>query len=1184
MSHADFVHLRVHSAYSLAEGALRIPQLVALCRDKHMPAVAITDTGNLFGALEFSMAAAKAGIQPIVGCQIALGVDVDPEAARHGPHGGNHLRDGDQLVLLVQSEAGYRNLLKIVSRSFVEMADDARPTVWLEQLEGATEGLIALSGGIAGLSGRLLSEGQDDAAEAAMLKLAELFPGRFYVEIQRHNIDAEDRLEKALLDLAYKHDLPLVATNEAFFTDEAMYEAHDALLCISQSAYVSQSERRRVTPEHRFKSAAEMRALFADLPEAIDNTLVIAQRCGFMPTEAPPMLPPFPTADGSTEEEALRAESEVGLDVRLEAHVYQDGMDAAAREAVAQPYRDRLKFELETIVNMGFSGYFLIVSDFIKWSKANNIAVGPGRGSGAGSVVAWVLTITDLDPLRFGLFFERFLNPERVSMPDFDIDFCQERRDEVIHYVQQKFGKDRVAQIITFGKLQARAVVRDVGRVLEMPYGQVDRIAKLVPNNPASPTTLGEAIDGEPQIQAMRDEDEAVAHLLDLALKLEGLYRNSSTHAAGVVIGDRPLSDIIPLYRDPRSSTLATQFSMKYVEAAGLVKFDFLGLKTLDVLQKAVELVGNKGVEVDLATLPLDDEKTFEMLARGDTTGVFQCESSGVRDVLRKLQPDRFEDIIAVVALYRPGPMDNIPSYIARKHGLEEVDYLHEDLEECLGETYGIPIYQEQVMQMAQQLAGYSLGNADLLRRAMGKKIKAEMDAQEENFVAGASKRDVPEVTSRRIFETIAKFAGYGFNKAHAAAYALIAYHTAWLKANHPVEFFAASMTLDMGNTDKLAIYKQELERQNIMLLPPDMNASGVDFAVAELDPPVEKPVAEGEEAEIPPIGGIRYALAAIKGVGRAAMVDLVAERDANGPFDDPFEVASRLKAHVMNRRQLERLIDAGGFDSLDVNRARVFDGIDHILAHAQSTQRERESGQFNLLGDMSADGAIKPQLMDRMDWLQSDKLQRELDAVGFYMSAHPLDEYGNLLEKLGIVSSVEMEDTVKMQGGMAALALAGSVISIQQRTSQRGSKYAFVQLSDATGTYEVMMFSEVLAASREVLESGNPVLIQTAARIDQGQLRLSGQSVRLLESAAASAPVAIRIWLEDMEPLPSLKALIEREATPNERDNANGRISLVIPDGSREVIVRLSGKYRCTPQIRAAMSAIQGISEVREL
>ena len=1184
MSHADFVHLRVHSAYSLAEGALRIPQLVELCREKQMPAVAITDTGNLFGALEFSLAAAKAGIQPIVGCQIALAVEEDPDAARKATNGANYNNDGDQLVLLAQSETGYKNLLNIVSRSFVEMADDARPMVWLENLEGVNDGLIALSGGAAGLPGRLLAEGQADAAEAAVLRLADLFPERFYIEIQRHNVDSEDRLETAFLNLAYKHDLPLVATNEAMFAETDMYEAHDALLCISQSAYVSQSERRRVTPEHRFKSAAEMRALFADLPEAIDNTLVIARRCSFMPTEAPPMLPPFPTADGKSEEDTLRAEAEAGLEARLEAHVYAEDMDAAAREEVAKPYRERLKYELETIVNMRYPGYFLIVSDFVKWSKANNIAVGPGRGSGAGSVVAWVLTITDLDPLRFGLFFERFLNPERVSMPDFDIDFCQERRDEVIHYVQQKFGHDRVAQIITFGKLQARAVVRDVGRVLEMPYGQVDRIAKLVPNNPANPTMLQEAINGEAQLQAMRGEDEAVAHLLDLALKLEGLYRNSSTHAAGVVIGDRALSEIIPLYRDPRSSTLATQFSMKYVEAAGLVKFDFLGLKTLDVLQKAVELLAESGTEVDLATLPLDDAKTFEMLTCGDTTGVFQCESSGVRDVLRKLRPDRFEDIIAVVALYRPGPMANIPSYISRKHGREKVDYLHEDLEQCLGETYGIPIYQEQVMQMAQELAGYTLGSADLLRRAMGKKIKAEMDAQEETFVAGARERGVPEATSRRIFETIAKFAGYGFNKAHAAGYALIAYQTAWLKANHPVEFFAASMTLDMGNTDKLAIYKEELERQNIVLLPPDMNESGVEFGVAPLDPPAAMPLEKGEEKTVSPIRGICYALAAIKGVGRAAMAELVAEREKNGPFDDPFEVASRLNAHVMNRRQLEHLVEAGAFDTLDSNRARVFDGIDQILAHAQSTQRERESGQFNLLGDMSGDNAIKPKLADRMDWLQSEKLQRELDAVGFYMFVHPLDEYASVLLKLGIVSSKEMEDTVNAQGGAAALALAGSVVSIQQRVSQRGSKYAFVQLSDASGTFEVMMFAEVLAASREVLESGKPVLIQSAARIEQGQLRLSAQSVRPLEAAAASATVAIRIWLEDLEPLSLLKAIIEREATPQEHDNANGRISLAILDGSREIIVRLSGKYRCTPQIRAALRTIPGVSEVREL
>ncbi|MBT3929646.1 MAG: DNA polymerase III subunit alpha [Rhodospirillaceae bacterium] len=1183
MSHADFVHLRVHSAFSLAEGALRVPQLVELCRTREMPAVAITDTGNLFGALEFSMAAAKAGIQPIVGCQFALASE--PDESRNGFRGGNRPPADDQIVLLAQSEAGYRNLLRIVSRSYVEMADDRNPVVTLAELEGETDGLIALTGGVAGLPGRLIAEGQMDAAKDALLQLKALFPDRLYMELQRHGLEIEDRLEPAFIDLAYEHDIPLLATNEAFFADEGMYEAHDALLCISQSAYVSQSERRRVTSEHRFKSAAEMRALFADLPEAIENTLVVARRCAFMPTETAPMLPPYPTEEGRTEEQELTTEAEAGLEARLVAHVFTEDMDAAAREEAAKPYRDRLRFELETIVNMGYPGYFLIVSDFIKWSKANGVAVGPGRGSGAGSAVAWSLTITDLDPLRFGLFFERFLNPERVSMPDFDIDFCQERRDEVIHYVQQKFGHDRVAQIITFGKLQARAVVRDVGRVLEMPYGQVDRIAKMVPNNPANPMTLQQAIDSEDALKAMRKEDEAVAHLLDLALKLEGLYRNSSTHAAGVVIGDRPLSDIVPLFRDPRSATLSTQFSMKYVEAAGLVKFDFLGLKTLDVLQKAVELLADRDVEVDLATLPLDDEGTFKMLARGDTTGVFQCESSGVRDVLRKLGPDRFEDIIAVVALYRPGPMDNIPSYISRKHGTEEVDYLHDDLEQCLKETYGIPIYQEQVMQMAQELAGYTLGGADLLRRAMGKKIQSEMDAQQETFVAGAAARGVDEATSTRIFETIAKFAGYGFNKAHAAAYALIAYQTAYLKANYPVEFFAASMTLDMGNTDKLAIYKQELARHHIDLLPPDVNLSGVDFTVASINLDAATQQAAAEDDEPVSIGGIHYALSAIKGVGQAAMGDLVQEREANGRFDSPYEVASRLDAHILNRRQLEQLVQAGAFDSLDGNRARTFDSIDQILGHAQAIQRERESGQFSLLGDPGEEGGLPaPEPFDRADWPQPDRLQRELDAVGFYMSAHPLDDYGKLLDRLGVVGSTELEQTVERQGGAANVVLAGSVIAVQQRTSQRGSRYAFVQLSDAAGTFEITMFAEVLAATRELLESGKPVLVQTAARFEEGQLRLTGQSVRELAAAAASAPVAIKIWVEGMESIGSLKTLIDREARPGEGKRGNGRIRLVIPDGEQDVIVRLDGGYLCTPELNRAMRAIHGVVDVQEI
>ncbi|MCZ6509349.1 MAG: DNA polymerase III subunit alpha, partial [Alphaproteobacteria bacterium] len=1118
---AEFVHLRVHSAYSLAEGAVRIPELIALCREHNLPAVAVTDTANLFGALEFALAGAKGGIQPIIGCQLAILADSDKTEAAV---------PASELIVLVQSEAGYRNLLHLVSQSYATEDPLRRAQLSLGDLSGNTDGLIALTGGVAGAVARLLANGQREAAAQALQSLTELFPGRLYVELQRHGLDSEARVETALIDLAYANDLPLVATNEVFFTDGAMYEAHDALLCISQSAYISQSDRRRVTPDHRFKSAAEMRALFADLPEAIDNTLVIAQRCAFMPAARSPMLPPYATGKDVDENVELRQQAEAGLETRLTRHVYNDTMDQAARTDAAVPYKERLKFELQVIEDMGYSGYFLIVADFIKWSKSHDIAVGPGRGSGAGSVVAWSLTITDLDPLRWGLFFERFLNPERVSMPDFDIDFCQERRDEVIAYVQDRYGYDRVAQIITFGKLQARAVVRDVGRVLEMPYGLIDRIAKLVPANPANPVSLQQALDSEPQLQELQRNDENIAHLLDLALKLEGLYRNSSTHAAGVVIADRPLEEIIPLYRDPRSETLATQFSMKYVELAGLVKFDFLGLKTLDVLQKSVSMLANRGIAIDLESLPLDDAATFEMLSRGDTTGVFQCESSGVRDVLRKLKPDRFEDIIAVVALYRPGPMDNIPSYINRKHGREPVDYLHKNLEECLSETYGIPIYQEQVMQMAQVLAGFTLGGADLLRRAMGKKIKAEMDAQRDVFVSGAKQRNVDEDTAVRIFETIAKFAGYGFNKAHATAYALIAYQTAYLKANYPVEFFAASMTLDMSNTDKLALYQQELELQNIALLPPDINRSEVEFSV-------DTAALAAPDGDAPPSntkgGAIRYALAAIKGVGPAAMAMVVQERRENGSFNGVFDVAGRVDPQALNKRLLEHLVAAGAFDALNGNRAQVFLGIDRILSHAHAQNAERQSGQFNLLGDSQTGGlADAPRLEPVDDWPQVERLERELDAVGFYLSAHPLDEYVSALERLGVLRYDNLHDTVAANGGTMIVMLAGTVLNLQHRTSQRGSRYAFIQLSDSSGAFEVTAFSEVLAANREILENGKPVLLQVAARLEEGQLRLTVQSVRDIDSAAATAPMVIKIWLDDPAPLQSLKSIIDREAS----------------------------------------------------
>ncbi|MFQ5773201.1 MAG: DNA polymerase III subunit alpha [Kiloniellaceae bacterium] len=1161
MPHAGFVHLRVHSAYSLLEGALKIDELIALCRGHAMPAVAVTDSGNLFGALEFALAARRAGVQPIIGCQIALGRERGELAGGSPPSPAP-----EPFVLLVQSEAGYRNLMKLVSKSYLETAPGEPPQVAPADLDTFGGGLIALTGGPAGPVGRRLLEGRDEVAEEILRALARIFPGRLYVELMRHGLPEETRIEDRLVDLAYAHDLPLVATNEAFFADENMYEAHDALLCIAEGAYVAESERRRLTPEHRFKSAEEMARLFADLPEAVDNTLVIARRCAYVPDEVAPILPAFPTECGRSETEELRARAEAGLKARLETQVFAPDMDEAARQAAARVYRERQNYELGIIEQMGFPGYFLIVADFIQWAKQRGIPVGPGRGSGAASVVAWALTITDLDPLRWGLVFERFLNPERISMPDFDIDFCQERRDEVIRYVQDKYGRDRVAQIITFGKLQARAALRDVGRVLHMPYPQVDRICKLVPHNPANPVSLERAIAAEARLQEMRDRDETVARLIDIALKLEGLYRHASTHAAGVVIGDRSLDELVPLYRDPRSEMPVTQFSMKYVEKAGLVKFDFLGLKTLSVLARACELIVERGVDIDLLRIPLDDPKTYEMLGRGETVGVFQLESAGMRDVLRGLKPDRFEEIIAVVALYRPGPMDNIPSYIARKHGEEASDTLYPSLEGILKETFGIMIYQEQVLQIAQELAGYSLGSADILRKAMGKKIKSEMEAQRKTFIEGAAARGVPSARAEQIFEQMAKFAGYGFNKAHAAAYALVAYQTAYLKANYPVEFLAASMTFDMGNTDKLNVFRQELGRLGIPLLPPDVNRSRADFSV-------ETPSANGGREGRP---AIRYALGAIKNVGEAAMRVLVAEREAGGPFRSLGDFARRADARSLNKRQLENLACAGAFDGLNRNRRQVYEAAETIVRHAAAAASERASAQETLFGNGSDAEAPDLTMAQGDDWPPMERLRHEFEAIGFYLSAHPLDAHARALERLRVVHAAELPAILDHEAGRKRV--AGIVIGKQERTSRQGNRFAFVQLSDTSGVFEVVVFSELLSRSRDLLEGGAPLLLTVEPRGDGEDLRLMAQEVEPLDAAVARAGTGLKVFLGDERPLGSLKSLLAREG------RGRGRISLVLDlaDG-REVELDLPGGYRLSPTIRQAIKAIPGV-EVQDV
>jgi DNA polymerase-3 subunit alpha len=1162
---ADFIHLRVHSAYSLSAGAIKIKELVQLCRGEAMPAVAITDSGNLFGALEFAIACAEAGVQPIIGCEIALAPNAsgrNGRAANGNGNGHGHAPNGhgepDRLVLLVQSETGYRNLLSLVSRAFLDGEEGGEPSVALADLAQESDGLICLAGGAGGPVGRPLAEGQTEAAEAALAALKEIFPGRLYIELQRHGSPEELRSETGLVDLAYAHDLPLVATNDAYFPDRDFYEAHDALMCIAQGRIVADDDRRRLTPEHFFRPAEEMRALFADLPEACDNTLVIARRCAFIPQSRKPILPAFPLPAGEDEVSAVRTAAREGLAARHASPAFAGADDEALR-----PYRERLEFELDMIVKTGFAGYFLIVADFIQWAKRQGIPVGPGRGSGAGSVVAWALTITDLDPLRFGLLFERFLNPERVSMPDFDIDFCQDRRDEVIRYVQQKYGRDRVAQIITFGKLQARAVLRDVGRVLAMPYGQVDRIAKLVPYNPAHPVSLDKAIRSEPQLQAARDSDEAVARLLTTALRLEGLYRHASTHAAGVVIGDRPLRELVPMYRDPRSDMPVTQFNMKWVELAGLVKFDFLGLKTLTVLARCFDLLMARDVELDLSNLPLDDPKTFELLSRGDTVGVFQLESSGMRDYLRKLQPNRFEDIIAMNALYRPGPMENIPRYIAVKHGEEKPDYLHPALVDILKETHGIMIYQEQVMQIAQVLAGYTLGGADLLRRAMGKKIQSEMDAQRKSFVEGAVARGVAPGKAEQIFDQMAKFAGYGFNKSHAAAYGLVAYQTAYLKANYPVEFLAASMTLDLGNTDKLNHFRQELGRLGIALLPPDINRSEVAFSV-EADPKTGKPA-------------IRYALAAVKGVGQQAMRELVAERAAHGPYKDLFDFARRLDTKSFNRRQFENLVKAGAFECLNPNRAQSFAAADLLLRQASRAAEERVTKQENLFAGVDPGFAARPSLPVVADWPPVERLQHEFDAIGFYLSSHPLDPYAKSLERAGVLRWVDLPVALAANGS-TRFRLAGIVIGKKERTSARGNRFAFVQLSDNSGAFEVTVFSEVLAQTRGVLEGGQPLVVTVDVRREEENLRLTVQKIEPLDTIVAQAAAGLRIFVAEAEALPRLKSVISREA------GGRGRVTIVLDLPSREIEMALPGGFRIDPKIRAAVKSLPGIVDVHDI
>ncbi|MBC6980754.1 DNA polymerase III subunit alpha [Caulobacter sp. 17J80-11] len=1136
MSGEGFVHLRVRSAYSLLEGAIKADKVGALAAADGQPAVAIADRANMFGALEFSQTAKDSGVQPIIACALPVsGIGDKP---------GERWARTPTVVLLVQNETGYLNLTALSSAAYLEVGPMDEPHVPWSRVVERSEGLILLSGGPDGPVDHLFASGKKDEAERALQAMHEAFGDRFYVELQRHDRPAEHAAEPGLVGWAYDHDVPLVATNDVYFGKKDMYAAHEALLCISDGAFMGQDDRRRVTAEHWFKPAAEMRTTFADLPEACDNTLEIARRCAFLVKKRDPILPSFGTGAGRSEPEELAWQAKEGLKARLA---------VTPMSAPEEDYWARLEREVGIIQKMGFSGYFLIVSDFIKWGKAHGIPVGPGRGSGAGSLVAWALTITDLDPLRFGLLFERFLNPERVSMPDFDIDFCQERREEVIGYVQEKYGRDRVAQIITFGTLQARAVLRDVGRVLQMPLGQVDRLSKMVPNNPANPVTLAQAIELEPRLKEARRDDPAVEKLLETALRLEGLYRNASTHAAGVVIGDRPLVELVPLYQDPRSELPATQFNMKWVESAGLVKFDFLGLKTLTVLDRAAKFLEKRGAGVDLSQLPFDDEKTYELLASGQTIGVFQLESQGMRDTLRKMRCGSIEEITALISLYRPGPMDNIDTFVDCKFGRKPMDTLHPSLEPVLKETYGVIVYQEQVMQIAQILAGYSLGEADLLRRAMGKKKKEEMDFQKARFVSGAKEKGVPESQSDSIFELVAKFAGYGFNKSHAAAYALISYQTGWLKANHPVEFLAASMSLDIANTDKLAVFYQDAKRFGVKVRAPDVNVSMADFDVEN--------------------GEILYALGAIRNVGLEAMKHLVEVRKEGGPFRDIFDFLERIDPKAVNKRAIENLARAGAFDSIHPDRAQIVQAADRLIAYAQSVAAERASSQVSLFGQGGE--ATRPRLPKSEPWIGPQRLDEELSAVGFYLSGHPLEDMVDLLRRRRTTLAAEAQALA--EEGQEAFRMCGVVRRRQERASARtGEKFAFVTLSDPTGEYEVMFPPESLRRCRDVLETGASIILKVRAKAAEGEVRFFGDEAEPISKAVEQAAGGLRVHVSPRSAeVEALKKRLEAGAT----QKGGGEIVLIAAlDGAHEIELRLPGRYRLDASLRGALKTAPGV------
>lgn len=1167
MPFSPFVPLRVLSSYSMLEGAIDPKAIAALAKERGFPAIAIADRDGLYGTVAFAGACRDKGIQPIVGT--TLGVAREAGGAI------------DWLPLYAQNDDGWLNLCHLVSRAHLDRPLEMDPHVRLEDLEGRTDGLIALTGAGDGALARHYAEGRSSAAETLCDRLQALFGDRLYIEIARRGDPVEDASEEALIDLAYARNIPLVATNPANFAEPGFYAAHDAMLCIANSTHIDAADRPRSSQQAWVKSAELMAETFADLPEAIENTLVVAQRCAYAPPKRKPILP---SLAGDQEGEARMAaeDSRTGLVKRLQPY-YPEAVWGELAELLTAPevegrafeqlnahdlydevkgYSERLEFEISIINRMGFGGYFLIVADFIKWAKDQGIPVGPGRGSGAGSLVAWALTITDLDPIKLGLLFERFLNPERVSMPDFDIDFCETRRGEVIRYVQRKYGHDHVAQIITFGKLKARAVLRDTGRILQMSYGQVDRLCKMVPNHPTDPWTLPRALNGVSEFKREYDTDHEVKRLIDLAMQLEGLPRNSSTHAAGVVIGDRPLAQLVPLYRDPRSDMPVTQFDMKFVEDSGLVKFDFLGLKTLSVLRKAVDLLNKRNISIDLDTLQWEDAMVYELLQRGDTVGVFQLESEGMRRTLAAVKPTNFGDIIALVSLYRPGPMDNIPLFGRRKNGLESIEYPHPKLEGILSETYGIFVYQEQVMQAAQILAGYSLGDADLLRRAMGKKVQAEMDAQRHRFVDGC--KEVSGIEAKKaneLFDLIDKFAGYGFNKSHAAAYALLAYQTAWMKTHYPHEFYAGSMCFDMHQSEKLAIFVDDMRRNGVALAGPDMNRSEAEFTVEQTD--------EGY--------AVRYALAGIRNVGEKAMDAVVAEREANGRFISLDDLFRRAPSGSMNRRQLEGLAAAGAFDSLEPNRAKVLANADTLLMEADRSSRERSSDQRSFLGD-TGHGEQALRLVDVEPWSRSDQMAKERENFGFYFAAHPVAQFRAIASANGARSHASLI-AQGVAGGRAPAVMAAMVESVNKGRTKRGKDFVRADFSDSSGQFSASCFEESLVEPMlKWAKEGTCILlnVELDSPSPEEPPRITVRGARPLSEVTSAARMELKLDIFSVEAVQELAMLLQTGA------DGRGEVIVKLHTGTaEEPSLRIGRDFVLDGELAERLAAIEGIANV---